>query len=417
MKYFSLEKIKSIYKFFLFYVGFITIFLFFPLIFLLIKITNLFTTIRITEILTNRYGHLVLSPETYLLEKNAEKKHKPYLDFFYENNYGVCNNEVWNLWKKKIIIFPRFILAPIDMLLSKIYSKNNVHTIENFNDKLRDINCYSDKHEPSINLSQEQEKYCQDILFKNGIDIKKIRYACLFNRDHAYFNSFKYKKNWYYVSHHNYKIDQFTEAADFLNERDVYVFRMGAVVEEKFGEGKPKIIDYPNSGFRSELMDIYLAANCLFGIGSGTGNSHVSVLYRKPMLDLNANLHHLFTFMKDSILLAKHYYSKDKKRNLTLKEILDYNEPSIRHRHQLDNYKIDVIDCTKQEIKDATMELLDRIEGTYLETDEIKALQNEYKSKDWKKIKDTQSKEYELHNIIRANYSSDFLLNNKDWLS
>ena len=63
------------------------------------------------------------------------------------------------------------------------------------------------------------------------------------------------------------------------------------------------------------------------------------------------------------------------------------------------------------------MELLDRIEGTYLETDEIKALQNKYKSKDWKKIKDTQSKEYELHNIIRANYSSDFLLNNKDWLS
>ncbi len=417
MKYFSLESIRSIIKILLFYFGFVIIILFFPLIFLLIKIINFFCTIRITEILTNRYGHLVLSPETYLLERKEKEKNRSYLDFFYESKYGVCNKEVWNLWKKKIIVFPRFILAPIDILLSKINSKNNVHTIKNFNDKLRDINCYSDKHAPSIYLTQKQEKHCENILLKNGIDIKKIRYACLFNRDHAYFNSLKYKKDWYYVSHHNYKIDQFIAAADSLNERNIYVFRMGAVVEEKFGEGKPKIIDYANSSFRSELMDIYLAANCLFGINSGTGNSHVSVLYRKPLLDLNANLHHLFTFMKDTILLSKHYYSKNKKRNLTLREILDYKEPSIRHRHQLDEHKIEIIDCTKQEIKYATMELLDRIEGTYLETDEIKDLQNKYKSKDWIKVEDTESKEYKLHNIIRANYSSNFLLNNKGWVN
>ena len=207
-------------------------------------------------------------------------------------------------------------------------------------------------------------------------------------------------------------------AANALTERDVYLFRMGAKVEDKFGDDNSKIIDYANSNFRSELMDIYLAINCLFGVSCGTGSSHISVMFRKPILDLNANLHHLMTFMKGSLLLAKHYYSKEKKRNLTLNEILEYEEPSFRHRNDLDISKIEIIDCKKEEIKDATIELLDRIEGTFVETEEIKNLQNKYKSKNWNKImKVINGKKYYFHKIIRANYSSNFLLNNKDWLN
>ena len=193
---------------------------------------------------------------------------------------------------------------------------------------------------------------------------------------------------------------------------------MGAKVEGKFGQNNSKIIDYANSNFRSELMDIFLATQCLFGISCGTGSSHIAVMYRKPILDLNANLHHLMTFMKDSLLLAKHYYSKDKKRNLTLNEILRYEETSIRHRHDLDKYKIDIIDCTEIEIKDATIELLDRLDGIYRETEEINNLQNKYKLKNWKNVtKFINEKKYYFHNRIRANYSSNFLLNNKDWLN
>ena len=136
------------------------------------------------------------------------------------------------------------------------------------------------------------------ILLENGIDINSIRFACLFNRDDAYLNSFKYKKNMYYLSHHNYPISQFTMAAESLANRDVYVFRMGAKVEDTFNLNNPKIIDYANSKLRSELMDIYLASKCLFGINCGTGSSTIAQVFRKPMLDLNANLLHLQTFWK-----------------------------------------------------------------------------------------------------------------------
>ena len=86
---------------------------------------------------------------------------------------------------------------------------------------------------------------------------------------------------------------------------NIKVFRMGAKVEDKFDLNDENIFDYANSSLRSELMDIFLASNCYFGISCGTGSSHVAILNRKPIVDLNANLHHLFTFLDKSILLSK----------------------------------------------------------------------------------------------------------------
>ena len=86
-------------------------------------------------------------------KKKEEEKSKKYLDFFYESRHGICNKELLNLWKRKILIFPRNILEPINILLKKIYSTNNIHTVSGFNDKVRDINCYFDNQEPSFILS------------------------------------------------------------------------------------------------------------------------------------------------------------------------------------------------------------------------------------------------------------------------
>ena len=107
IKKFGYKKIVSIYKILLFYISFLIVFLFFPIIFLLIKILSLFFIVRITEIATNRYGHLTLNPEIYLLEKKEKEKDNKFLDFFYASKYGVCNKEVLNLWKKKIFNFPK----------------------------------------------------------------------------------------------------------------------------------------------------------------------------------------------------------------------------------------------------------------------------------------------------------------------
>jgi putative glycosyltransferase (TIGR04372 family) len=396
---------------------FITILLF-PIIFFIIKLIGIFYKIRFTEIFSHRYGHLGANPHAHLIEKKEDKTKVRYLDFFCTNKIGVCNMTLLNLWKKKIIILPRCIIAPTIYLLNKIYSPlKNPHTIKNFNEKGRDLNFVWDKYKPSINLSPEQHKNCVNILLNNKIEISKIKFVCLFNRDDAYFNSFKNNKSWYYRSHQNYNIKKFNLMVDELSKRDIYTFRMGAKVEGTIGENNSKVIDYANSKFRSEVMDIFLAINCMFGISCGTGSSCVAVVHRKPLLDLNGNIYQLETNPKSNVLLSKHYYSKEKKRNLTLKELMQFNLGSLNTREQLDAAKIEVTECTQEEIKDACLELLDRTQGNWVDKNEDIILQNIFKEK-YDNFKVHPKTGVRWHgDIVRSNYSSSFLRLNRDWLN
>ena len=392
-------------------------FVYAPLIYLLIKLLVLIKTIRITPIMTNRYGHLAANPEYYLLEKKSYGKKKKYFDIFFTSKIGICNSILLNLWKKKILIIPYYLIESTYKILIKLEQKKTLHTLPNFNYNTRFHNYDYKNYKPPIFLDDNQKNYCKEILKQKGIDIERIKFVCLFNRDDAYHNSFKYKKNWYYQSHHNYKISTFKKTAIKLAKRNIYVFRMGNSVEEKFDLDNFKVIDYANSTFKSDLMDIYLASNCLFGIHCGTGNSAIAIVYRKPLLDLTANMQDLYTNIENSILLVKHYYDKNKKRNLTLKEILKFKFNELRNRNQIDEKNIEVIDCTEDEIAEAALELLNRLEGKWNESNEILDLQNKYKQHNWKSIiQEINGIKNNYHGEINARYSSNYLIKNPNWL-
>lgn len=396
---------------------FLTFCLFSPILYILIKLIRPFKIVRIIPLMSERYGHLVINPEFYLLEKFNDKKNKNYVDIFYTSRLGICNKEILKLWKKKLTILPHYILEPLDRFIKKIEKNNNVHTINYFGHKNRFTKDIYQKLSPSISLDHEQKNQCIKILSKFDIDFYKIKYACLFNRDDAYLNSGKKKKNWYHLSHHNYKISSFELAAKKLSSNDIMLFRMGAKVEEAFDLDDPNIVDYANSPFRSELMDIFLATYCSFGISCGTGSCHVAYLNRKPMVDLNANLHHLYTYNKNSILLSKHYFLKDKKRNLNLSEILSYKESDLRKREQLDEKGIQMIDCTPREISDAVDEIFLRLNGKWIDNDLIISLQNKFKNHKWQNVYRLMGTKKDFyHGEIKSSYSSKFLLNNKSWL-
>ena len=134
-------------------------------------------------------------------------------------------------------------------------------------------------------------------------------------------------------------------------------------------------------------MDIYLASKCIFGMGGGTGAKGVALVFRKPLLHLNADVHELMTYLKDSVLLSKSYYSESKKRNITLKEILNYKHGELSHRENIDLKGIKMIDSSEQEITDAVLEMLNRIDGNWEDTEEIIQLQNVFKNHNWKNLR------------------------------
>ena len=385
-----------------------------PLIYLIIKFLGFIFTIRIIPIFSNRFGHLSVDLEQYMIQKEKNKEMEKYVDIFFSSKYGVCNQELLNLYKKNLLVLSHNILEPVYLLCNR-FSKN--HTIPYFSIRSKEIEKVWNNYKPSISLNEDQINYCEKKINEFGLDFKENRFVCLFNRDDTYLinSGKKTNRSWYYVSHHSYNINKFALTADKLGQKKIYLFRMGKTSKKDSNITNKFFIDYANSELRSDLMDIYLASNCVFGMGGGTGSKGVALVFRRPLLHLISDIHEFRTYQENNLLLSKRYYSKNKKRCLTLQEILNYKHGTLSSREQLDNENIEMIDCSEQELADASMEMIDRIDNKWTDTKEIKELQSLFKNHDWSKLVYPHNGE-QLHTNVKANYSSNFLLNNKDWL-
>ena len=94
-----------------------------PILYIIVKLLRPIKIIRVIPLLSNRYGHLVINPEFYLLEKLYDKDKEKYFDLFYTVRYGVSNYEVLKLWKKKINILPYYLLEPLHKFTNKFEKK------------------------------------------------------------------------------------------------------------------------------------------------------------------------------------------------------------------------------------------------------------------------------------------------------
>ena len=57
----------------------------------------------------------------------------------------------------------------------------------------------------------------------------------------------------------------------------------GKNTEKKFISKNKMVIDYSNSKFRSDFMDIYLGAHCEFCITTATGIDTIPLIFKKPI--------------------------------------------------------------------------------------------------------------------------------------
>ena len=153
-----------------------------PLIYLIIKFLGFIFTIRIIPIFSNRFGHLSVDLEQYMIQKEKNKEMEKYFDIFFSSKYGVCNQELLNLYKKNLLVLSHNILEPV-YLLCKRFSKK--HTIRYFNIRSKEIEKVWNNYKPSISLNEDQINYCEKKINEFGLDLKN-RFVCLFNRDDTY---------------------------------------------------------------------------------------------------------------------------------------------------------------------------------------------------------------------------------------
>lgn len=229
-----------------------------------------------------------------------------------------------------------------------------------------------------IRFSSEKEVYAKEKMSEMGIQKK---YICLHAREVTTKtdNFYPYPD----TSFADVNINSFRKAYEYIEGLGYQAVRMGKDEKRKCEiEG---VIDYAND-YYDGFMDFWLIGNCKFLIGCGSGLTSISGFFGCPVL--LTNLHVLvdgfegLPLTKHDLYIPKKFYSKRQNRFLNLYEMLDISNWCGRNNYRFAERGIAVIDNSEEEIKDATIEMNEKMDCVWEETEEERRCMEKY----WKII-------------------------------
>jgi putative glycosyltransferase (TIGR04372 family) len=162
---------------------------------------------------------------------------------------------------------------------------------------------------------------------------------------------------------HNADIATYLPAIAEITRRNGWVIRMGDPGMPRLPP-LPNVIDYCHSDLRADWMDVFIAAQCRFMLGSGSGPVFIPPVYGVPSVITNwwppahRPLHAFDIFVpKMARRLANGRY-------LTLSETLQEPFSYCHSRRHLAEQGVYIEDADPEFIRGAVAEILGRLDGT-----------------------------------------------------
>jgi len=360
---------------------------------IIILLIRPFKKIYIAPLQTSRIGHFILDTEILLAriytdQLNSRKK----ILVIWVPDSSISNNYVYNIWKQIINIVPYNIFSSA-ILLTAIYLEKLTKMRITY--RFIGWDGYLPYEHLLVNtptffrIPEEDEKECMKTLKLNGVDISK-QWVCILARDNEYLNQTQKNLSWDFNSYRNSNIETYKDAAEYLANKNILIFRMGVHVSKPFISNNSKlIIDYANSDWRTEKLDIFLSAKCLFFISSGTGLDALQYATRRPVLTVNfAQPLSPIKYSKNHLFILKKFFHKKTNKFLSIKEFHEIgsvdgftvDNPRHLRTQDFERLGIEVIDNTASEIKDATIEMYEYLtrgnDVTELSEEQIKFWRN-----------------------------------------
>lgn len=366
-----------------------------PLFFLIIIIRPV-KKIKFIQLYGMTIGHYSLNTELMLCSKKAYQSdintwiiyyHAPVIlptykkRFFFSIKYPICNKQLYKMWKRNITIFPFYnLLYWTNHHLGRFLGDQYKLDPQRYYEKIgsyRDYDGLLKKEKIHLTFTHSELKIGQKILNKMGIP-SGASYICMLVRDAKYYSNRMYGDMSNKTLFRNANIDNYNQSALFLANNGYYVIRMGSVVENSFKIDHPKIIDYANSIFRSDFMDIYLSAHCYFFMSTASGLDNVAFAFRRPILTSNLVLLHQTLQYPVAIFLFKKFLNKNSKKIISLKEMFqlfkDVDYFSIMNK--MTEYELELVENSQEEILSATKEMLSLLKNNRKESETYKNLQS-----------------------------------------
>lgn len=337
--------------------------IFFPTIWLLLYLINLFVKVKIGFLYHERLGHLALNTDLFLrrLKLGLLPSDVHYIFFV----YSPANRQIVKMFKRHLNIveseFLSKLLSPFGILNTRFYQ----HLPFIGNEYMEFNQC-----DAVLSFTQEEESVGYEKLSEMGIG-RNDWYVCIFSRDHAYYKAFSPYADRRFSDHRNADIDTYNKAIQYIIDCGGYVVRMGSCVEKPLSFKHPKVIDYASSETREDFMDIFLSAKCKFYLSNTSGALDIAVVFDKPVAGVNWVPIGYSPFGKNSIYIPKKIKYKDS--NL---EIPFVQQLRLFVGNQVGTYLFPeeilsqvgaiFVDNTPDEILCVAVEMLDRLNDKFI---------------------------------------------------
>ena len=210
-------------------------------------------------------------------------------------------------------------------------------------------------------------------------------FVCLLVRDEAYLANDPLQGDgttaaygrWSYHDFRDSDIDTYLPAIRWLAEQGIWVIRMGKLMAKPLRTDMDRVIDYAFDPSKSDLLDIWLFANCTGCVSTSSGPDVVSLVYGKPLLFVNALPMSTALFWGQSIWVPKTLRWASTGRILSAKE---YLVDGCWVTADFEAAGITVTNLSSEEITTAVQEFWRRSSGTWEEVQDDQHRQEDYRN-------------------------------------
>ena len=377
--------------------------------------------IRVMSTHHQLFGHLSLEPEKYLSARDSQldlyeidfvgekdwknirvhdsiKLEKRILDIWtFGRKRNQANRYLVKLWKRQVVWLPSFI---IDVLLrsNRIFGER-VLSEYRFS-TLVSVDRYLDSSGSHIRFRDNEIAQASSMVESLGFS-PGSPYVCLICRNQKDSDQGLRNRN----------IRDFEYSILELVARGIGVIRMGSINDVPLAIEHPLVCDYANSGKRTELLDLYLLANCKFAISTLSGPDATCLAFRRPVLYVDiANYSLCFTGTALTTWVPGVIVDTNTNKKLSLREVFDSGAGWFWRDSQFHERGLDVVRSSPEEIRDYTIDMLNWVDSGESTVD--KERQNIYRSTMADAMGDLGEK---WHGQINSRMSIPFLTKHGDW--
>ena len=365
--------------------------------------------IRLGAIKSDRIGHFAADAGIQWIELSQKPINQ--VDLYWLPK-KTCNNQLRKMICRNFKV-SRYIYY-LDRW-NRLLPGGEIHQRPSSNTLSRDTNGLIAKSTSQMRFLPKEENTAREWLRKKGWK-DGVPFVCLLVRDSAYLNNdpLHSSEKWDYHSHRDSEIETYVPAMEWLANLGIFILRMGKITNNPIHTKHPKIIDYAFNNEKSDLLDIWLFANCNLCISTGTGLDMISNVYQKPLLMLNfISLYRLWSW-NDTTTYPKYLTWEDSGKKLTFQEIIDHSkEHDFARTQDFKSEGIKILDLTEDEILESVQERWMQIQGIWEPQPGDFKRQTEF----WKQLKKSPNFS-KYHGFIhpKARLSDSFLRKNKNFL-